>query len=440
MSVGLVVAMVAAAAGSASVPAASAVERLADEVRTQVLRTGPEAPVALVVEGGPVALTRAVATVAAAKLAAVKLAPMVVEVGADAEARAVAQGARTMVRVSVSVEGQKVVARGDTYSVWANFWSGRAASRSPKAGLIVAALEADTETLTLAGAALPAVVTPSTLEVKASVLAKFVGTAAAISAGDLDGDGRAELVVMVNEEVMVFSAEGRLMGRYDLALAPLAAMPTRDAFGAVAVVAGPARVVAWSAKRARAEVLSWSGGSLRATGFADAVPVDGIAVKPEPGFNHFLAEVLWAGRVVTLSAAPQTTVTRGALTLWVMADGSAALARGSGALAARVTGVGAGSTLADLDGDGVFEVVLSGNRTSGEDDVRVLSVTSVDAVAARAGTLAEATAAWQSPLARGRALAATAVDLDGVKGDEVILATALSDGTGELVVLHREAP
>ncbi len=38
------------------------------------------------------------------------------------------------------------------------------------------------------------------------------------------------------------------------------------------------------------------------------------------------------------------------------------------------------------------------------------------------------------------ALAAVSADLDGTKGDEVILVAALSDGTGELIVLHREAP
>ena len=97
-----------AAVGPASA-APSSVDRLAEEIRSALLRVQPEAPVALVLEGAPPALTRALATVTAAKLAAVKLAPMVVEVGADAEARAVSQGARTMLRVSVAVEGQKLI-------------------------------------------------------------------------------------------------------------------------------------------------------------------------------------------------------------------------------------------------------------------------------------------------------------------------------------------
>ena len=434
---GLVVALTAAAA--APVGPASTIERLSEEIRAQLLKTQPEAPVAMVFDGAPLVLARSVATVTAAKLASAKLAPLVLEPGADLEARAHERGARTILRVTVSLESQKLVARGDSYSVWANFWSGRSASRSPRSGLIVAALEADAEALTLAGAALPATAAHSTLEIKASVLAKFVGLPAAMASGDVDGDGRAEVVVLVNEEVLVFGADGRGLGRYDLAAAPPAAVPTRDVFGVVAVLSGP-RVVAWSAKRARAEVLTWSNGGLRPAGFTDSVVIDGLGVKLEPGLDSLSAEVIWSGsRTISLGAGPQVTSSRGPLTLLVMPDGSAALARGV-APTAKMSGVGAGSTLADLDGDGVTEVVLSGNHTAGDDEVRVLSITALDAVAARSGTMAEATAAWQSPLTRGRALAATAADLDGVKGDEVILATSLPDGTGELVVLHREAP
>jgi len=425
--------------GAAPVVPPSSLERLGEEIRAQLLKTQPEAPVAMVFDGAPPVLARSVATVTASKLANAKLAPIVLESGAELEARASERGARTLLRVTVSVENQKLVARGDAYSVWVNFWSGRSASRSPKAGLIVASLDADSEALTLAGAALPTTATPSTLEVKASVLAKFVGAPAAIASGDLDGDGRAEVLVVVNEEVLVFSADGRSLARYDLAAAPPAAVPTRDAFAAMAVLSG-SRVVVWSGKRARAEVLTWSSGGLRASGFADSVTIDGLGVKLEPGFNSFSPEVVWSGgRTVSLGVGPQVAASRGALTLLVMPDGSAALVRGA-APTAKLTGVGAGSTLADLDGDGVIEAVLSGNHTAGEDEVRVLSTTALDAVAARGGTLSEAAAAWQSSLARGRALAASAADLDGVKGDEVILATSLPDGTGELLVLHRDAP
>ncbi len=423
----------------AAMPVVSSMERVSEDIRAQLLKTQPEAPVALVVDGVPAVLARSLATVAAAKLAAAKLAPVMLEPGADLETRAVERGARTLLRVTVSVESQKLIVRGDAFSVWSNFWSGRAASRSPKAGLIVVSHEADPEALTLAGAALPNTLAPSTLEVKASVLAKFIGVPAALAAGDVDGDGRAEVVLVANEELLVFGSDGRVLGRYDLSLAPAAAVPTREYFAAVAVLSG-SRVVAWSAKRAKAEVLMWSAGALKAVGTSETVLIDGLGVRIEPGFNSYSPEVVWSGsRSVSLGAGPQATSSRGALTLVVMPDSSAALVRGAAATT-KLSGVGSGSTLADLDGDGVYEVVLSGSRTAGEDEVRVLSMTAVDAVAARGGTLAEATAAWLSPLARGRALAATAIDLDTVKGDEVILATALSDGTGELVVLHRETP
>ena len=271
-------------------PAPPALEKLAEEIRLQLSRTQPEAPVAVLVEGSPPLLARSLATLTAAKLAASKWAPMVLEAGGDSEGRAAERGARTLLRVTVALENQKLVARGDAFSVWANFWSGHSPSRAPKAAMIVATLEADAEALTIAGAALPAATALTSLDIKASVLARLDGPPSAVTSGDIDGDGRPEVVVMVHEDVLVLSAEGRVMAKYDLSLAPRASLPTRDAFGVVAVLSST-RVVAWSGKRARPEVLSWSGGALRAAGGVETVTVDGLGVKLEPGFRELHREI-----------------------------------------------------------------------------------------------------------------------------------------------------
>ncbi len=422
-------------------PAGSSLERLGDELRGQILKSGAEPPVALVLEAASPALGRALSTVVAAKLAEAKLAPMVVEPGIDAEARAVERGARTMVRLMVALEGQKTVARGDTYGVWQNFWAGRSQSRGVRGAGLVVTLESDAQMLNLAGAALPSPLMASVLEVKATVLAKLAGLPAALSVGDVDGDGKVEIAVIVDETLSVFSADGRLLSKYDLSLGPAALLPTRDVYGLVAVATGPSRIVAWSAKRARAEILTWSNGALKGSSvFADSVPLDGLVVRIEAGVNRLASEALWAGRAVSLGAqGPQAIAGRGALTLFIGADGSASLGRGA-VPAAKVTGVGPGSTLADLDGDGTAEVVCSSNRTAGEDQIFVLSLAAFDTMAARGASLLEASTAFKSPLPRGRAWAAVAADLDGTRGDEVVLATALPDGTGELLVLHRETP
>ncbi len=428
------------AAPTAPRPAAppSALEALSDAVKAQVLRAQPEAPVAVTVEGAHAELSRAVTTLLSAKLSSAHLAPMPVEGAKDAEFRALERGARTLVRVTVALEGSKLTARGDLYSLWVNFWSGQAPSRDTKAALVSASVDADPEALALAGSS-PTSPTPSTsLDLKATVIAKFFGTPSAVTAVDFDQDGKSDLIaVVVNEELLAFGPDGRQLAKIDLATSAPAPLPTRDAFAALGTLVGPPRLVAWSAKRARAEVFTWAGG-LKNVGTADALSVDSLSVKFEPGFNRFSSDVTWAGRATSLGAVgPQVVSSRGPLTLLVLADGTAALVRGV-APTAKVTGVGSGSTLADLDGDGTTEAVLTTSRTFGEDEVRVVSVTTFDAVASRNGTLAETTPLWQSPLNRGRALAACPAELDGLRGDEVILVTALADGSGEVVALKRE--
>ena len=86
------------------------------------------------------------------------------------------------------------------------------------------------------------------------------------------------------------------------------------------------------------------------------------------------------------------------MALGVSPTGTAAIARGQ-APTTQLTGVGSGSTLADLDADGAPEVIATSARTTGDtDEVRVLSLGAFESAQARGGHLNEATAAWQKKI------------------------------------------
>jgi hypothetical protein len=424
-------ALVLAASGPAA-EGTGAFERVAADVARQVTGQGFEAPVGVYVEGLTAPAARAFATLVMGKLAGEHKAPLSVDArsASDAEAVARSHGARSLVRLTLALEGTRLVARGDGLSTWVNFWAGQTPTRAGPATALVAASDADLEALTLAGGNAP----PTSMELKAAVLTRLPGPPAALALGDLDGDRKAEVVVLVNEEVLVFSADGRALGRYDLSAAPLAARPTREPFGALAVLASPPRVVAWSARRARPEVLLWKDG-LRAQGVSDEVPLN-PSVRLDPGFNRFAAEVSFGKTKVALGAPAQAIGTRGGVTLALFSDNSGALFRGSPS-PARFSGVGVGSVLVDVDGDGVPEVLASTPRLLGDtDELRLFSLGSLESVQARGGTLGEASTLWQGPM-RGRAIVAASGELDGEPGDEAVVGSWLSDGTGELLLLRR---
>src|SRR2546428_241954 len=83
---------------------------------------------------------------------------------------------------------------------------------------------ADAHALALASASVLVTpnVTPNTPEQKPFKLmgpitwAKLPALPAAIAAGDLDGDGKKELAVLTDDEVLLFSADGKLFSRRDL--------------------------------------------------------------------------------------------------------------------------------------------------------------------------------------------------------------------------------
>ena len=445
--------LAALAAGAAPQPApatsaaqdAPAVERLAKSLADAVRALPAEAPVALHLAGGSAELRRAVGTVLAARLAALELAPVVVEAptAEAAEAAARAQGARTLVRLTLDVEAGELRARGDALGTWVNFWSGRTATRPPKpAGALVQAVEADAAVLALASVGVPAAPAtngsaPRGVRLLGAVLAKLEHPLAALAAGDLDGDGRDEVAALTEADVSVFAADGRLLARRELGALPPGNATTREPFGALAVLPGPPRLAAWSTRHAHGELLTLDAarGLLKPVGTVDAAPLGaGERGSFVPGQTAFVPEVRLAdGRTLTVPAPFTTASLSASRLLFVHPDGSASLYARSGAAPSRLTGLGAGSTLGDVDGDGAPELLTTSPQLQPSPDVlRVFASNGDDPTAHEP--------LWQGALPAGRALYVVTADLDGDKRREVVVGLSKPDGTGELFLLRHGAP
>lgn len=423
------------AAALAAAPPASTLERASAELTTRFLAEGFEAPVGVYVDGPSAPLGRALATVMMAKLAAAKQAPVPVLAKDAGDAEQVARGLGTgsLLRLTVSLEAPKLIVRGDALSTWVNVWSGRTPTRTGPGAAFAVSVDADLEALTFAGAA--ATTTSRPLELQVGVLGKLAAWPGALALADLDGDRKAEVLALVDDALLLLGADGAVRGRIALSSEP-ALRPTREPWGLLDVVGS--RVLVHSARREKPERLAWTKDGWRSEGLAETVTSASLVLTPRPGFTSYAGDVTWAGKPLALGAPVQQVSLFGPLALLVSPEGAAQVLRGH-AVATRVSGVGA-ATVADLDGDGSAEVVLTSAKTTGEvDEVRVVTLGAFEAAQARNGAAAEMTAAWQRKL-DGRAVVAASGDLDGDGADEVVLATWRRDGSSELLVLRRVTP
>lgn len=408
----------------------STLNRLADDVASRLSVARFEGPLGLCLEATEPPLARAVATVVCARLTQRSLSCEVLDVPlADAEALARSKGLSSLVRLSVAVDDGRLTLRGDVLETWQNFWSGARMPRGPRALALTSAFDADAEVLALTGSLTPR--PPTTLELKISTLARFPAVPVALTAGDLDGDKRSELAVLFADELLVLSGEGKVLARAELS-GPVTVM-LREPFGAVAV--SGQRVVAWSGKRARAEQFSFVNGVLKSVGAAESIVLDGVTARLEPGTNRLLPD----GRGLRFPSGFQAISTRGGVSFVAWPDGSASFFRQS-APGGRLGDVGCGSALADVDGDGVPEVLASTARTVGDaDELRLLTLAAAEEAATNNQSSRSLSPLWQTPL-KGRVLMMTGADLDADGGDELVFGSWLADGTGELLVARRVRP
>ncbi len=450
----MIAAALAATIVATSGPGAAA--DLARRLAASAAAHGAEAPAGLFVTGAAPELARALQTLLAAELASrgVGAVPIEAPTAEASEAAARARGASCLVRLTVSLDAGKLTARGDLLGTRPNFWAGSSPTRPARpAELLYESVEADATALALATPG-PAPAMPAQallpLRLAGASLAHLTNPPAALATGDLDGDGKAEVAVLTDEEVLVYSGDGKLLARHEHRSLPDSETPCREPFGAIAVLPGPPRVLYFSARRARGEVLAYAAATgLTAVGTLDEAPLASVgdAVlggRLGEGTNTFAPEVhLGARGAVRLSSPLSAVSVRANAFLFVHPDGTAGASAAGPAETLKLSGAGAGSGLVDLTGTGTLAVAASSPRFQADpDELRVFLLVDLEALGSKGARvdLAAAPSAWRSESLRGRVLAISAADLDGDKSDELVLAVWLADGTGELQVFRRGPP
>lgn len=276
--------------------------------------------------------------------------------------RAQAQGAQTLVRLVIRLEGE-VTAAGETRSVWRNFWAGRTPLLSGQSAVLGASVPADAATRLLWAAGQG----PFALVLHPTPLARFSGRTAALAVGDLDGDGRQEVVVLLQSELQLLDENGRLVARFSLRELPSSLIPVREPFGTVCIRDGQIEVA--PARSAAGVTLKRAGRTLVPTGAAPGPTLgcgdDALAAQFVAGVARLQtpwppsAGPVWGGdarRGHRLLLFPE-----GAASWWLPGEGRPR----------RLEDVGAGAALVDWE-DGMSVVASSGSANPTEDRLRVI--------------------------------------------------------------------
>ena len=233
-----------------------------------VAEAGFEGPIGVYVEGSPAPASRAVGSLVMAALSKLRLAPVPVTArdATEAERLAREQGLRSLVRLTVSLEPPKLVVRGDALSTWVNFWSGATPTRTGPAAAVVEHGGRRSRGAHPRRRARPRL-HPARSSSTSACSPGSPRLPAALTLADLDGDKRAEIIALVDDAVVTWSADGKQKGRVELS-SPLSTRPTREPFGLLQYSGG--KLLVWSSRRERPESFTWQRDGWRSSGLAEA--------------------------------------------------------------------------------------------------------------------------------------------------------------------------
>lgn len=447
--------LLAALPAAAATALSAAAEALAAEI-------GPPAEarraLALAVETRAPALSRPLEAALERALAGAGYAVTPIRGTADAEGAARAGGQDWLVRVQGGlVPGRRELALvAEVIPTWPSFFlQRRPGARAVPPRLASARAPADAEALVLAREGRP----PGAPFATVRPLARIPGRVLALAVGEPGAGGGPAIAAALPDAVVLLSPTGAPVAR--LPVDPAARAPVRDPAATIAIGAfGPGRIgVAYAG--GSPEVLALRDGALERTAALGAAPL--CAGEAGPVFGAFApatgvlldalalsAEAIpraRSGRLLySLAAAPRGGPVAFAalgtdLRLELLdaelqpanvsastpdrtaahperGDAASAAERGRGTTPTALPSVGTGFALADLDGDGLAEVVASAPVVAPPDRVRVL--------AARPG----AAPLLESGPIDGLILAGAGGDLTGDGVDDAVLATLVKGAEG----------
>ena len=364
--------------------------------------------------------------------------------GGDVEGHARATGQDWLLRVRAGlVPGRRELAAvGELIPAWASFFLQRQPeARAIPPRVVQARTAADPETLLLAREVAPAGAPFATVR----PLARVPGRVLALAVGEPGEPGHVAIVVVTDRGVLVLGPRGEPVA--ERAVDPAVLQPVRDPAATVAIGDfGGGRIALQRAGALRGEVLALSRDRLDAAGTLDAAPLcagdagrlfgafepgtgvlrDRLSLLVDPGAPVRSGRALYGAACAPRGGRFAHAVLGTDLALSLLGPDLAPVSP-----AAPLT-TGCGFALADLDGDGVAELVASSADPSAPDAIRVLALPSGRALPV------------QAPAVTGALLAGAAGDLTGDGVDDAVLAAVAQDGTATELLLvtgdPREAP